>query len=321
MPAYDVFISHAREDKEDFVRPLAKRLRDKGLKVWYDEYTLTVGDSLNQKINEGLAASRFGIIVISPNFLEKKWPKKELDGLVAREVDGKLILPVWHNITADEIGHFSPILADRLAVSSKEGLDQVVDALLRAIKGASSSSANGGVPGSSESSPREYVPASFSIYHPVVVTDLLFITVLAILAFANPFSDPFLSYYIAAAVISLTLTLIILESEMSEYLRTSCILSIFLLMGSVAFLIVLWRYLDMRSYCAGHGSEPFGLQSRGNYLHYLFIIAEWFTLMLLSILKLRPYENNLLKWMVILLIWMISCRILWYVVEICEWIY
>jgi hypothetical protein len=92
---WDVFISHASEDKESFVRPLAKRLQERGLRVWFDEFTLTVGDSIRRSIDSGLARSRYGIVVISPDFLQKEWPQKELDGLVAREIDGvKAILPV-----------------------------------------------------------------------------------------------------------------------------------------------------------------------------------------------------------------------------------
>ena len=69
---WDVFISHASEDKEGFVRPLAKSLRQRGLRVWYDEFTLKVGDSLRRSIDRGLARSRYGVVVISPNFLRKE---------------------------------------------------------------------------------------------------------------------------------------------------------------------------------------------------------------------------------------------------------
>jgi TIR domain len=132
---WDVFISHASEDKDDFVRPLADSLRRSGLHVWFDEFTLTVGDSLRQTIDHGLASSRFGIVVISPSFLQKDWPKRELDGLVAREVNGvKVILPVWHNINANQIRTYSPILAGRLAASSSKGIDHVTSELLRAIR-------------------------------------------------------------------------------------------------------------------------------------------------------------------------------------------
>ncbi len=133
-PAWDVFVSHASEDKEQFARPLAQGLKDRGLRVWFDEFTLRVGDSLRRSIDKGLAHSRFGVVVISPAFLSKEWPQKELDGLMAREVDGrKVILPVWHNIDAATLRKDSPMLADRLATSSNKGLKQVIDELIEAI--------------------------------------------------------------------------------------------------------------------------------------------------------------------------------------------
>jgi hypothetical protein len=132
---WDLFISHASEDKDDFARPLADALKAKGFKVWFDDFTLKMGDSLRRSIDLGLARSRFGVVVISPNFLRKEWPQKELDGLVAREVNGvKVILPVWHKITADELGAHSPTLADRFAASSEKGLDSVVAEIARAIR-------------------------------------------------------------------------------------------------------------------------------------------------------------------------------------------
>jgi TIR domain len=132
---WDVFISHAGEDKETFARPLATRLRERGLRVWFDEFTLTIGDSLRRSIDNGLSKSRYGIVVISPDFLKKEWPQKELDGLVSREIEGvKVILPVWHNIGAAEIRTWSPMLADRLAAASSKGLDQVTEQLLDAIQ-------------------------------------------------------------------------------------------------------------------------------------------------------------------------------------------
>lgn len=86
---WDVFISHASEDKGDAARPLANELSSRGLRVWFDETTLELGDSLQVKIDEGLANSRFGIVLLSKAFFEKNWPKRELDGLVSREVAGQ----------------------------------------------------------------------------------------------------------------------------------------------------------------------------------------------------------------------------------------
>ena len=127
-PSWDLFISHASEDKELFVRPLAEALCERGFHVWFDEYTLKLGDSLRRSIDQGLSACRFGVVVLSPAFFSKEWPQRELDGLANRELDGKkIILPIWHNLTAREVRTYSPILADRLAVASTEGLHQVVD--------------------------------------------------------------------------------------------------------------------------------------------------------------------------------------------------
>ena len=131
---WDVFISHASEDKNDFVRPLAEALQKRGLSVWFDEFELKVGDSLRESIDLGLSRSRFGIVVFSPHFFEKEWPQKELNGLVTREMDGtKVILPVWHNIDAEAVRSISPVLADRVAISSRKGLARVIDDLVQAI--------------------------------------------------------------------------------------------------------------------------------------------------------------------------------------------
>lgn len=116
---YDVFVSHASEDKEDFVRYFVKCLQQNGLKVWYDEFTLRVGDSLRRSIDNGLKNSRYGIVVLSEAFFRKEWPQRELDGLFAREVNGeKVILPIWHKISKDEVKKFSHMVADLVAINT-----------------------------------------------------------------------------------------------------------------------------------------------------------------------------------------------------------
>jgi hypothetical protein len=131
---WDVFISHATEDKDAFVRPLAEALMRRGVRVWLDEYSLKLGDSLMRSIDQGLARCRFGVVVLSPAFFAKEWPQKELAGLASRESEGqKIILPIWHNITASEVRNFSPMLSDRFAVSSGEGLARVIDKVMEAL--------------------------------------------------------------------------------------------------------------------------------------------------------------------------------------------
>lgn len=132
---WDVFICHAWEDKETIARPLAIALQKVGLKVWYDEFTLKIGDSLRRSIDYGLSKSKYGVVILSPSFFSKEWPQRELDGLVAREISsGKIILPVWHNVTRNDIEHFSPILADRLGVSTASGLNTVLKEILRVVR-------------------------------------------------------------------------------------------------------------------------------------------------------------------------------------------
>ena len=115
-PQYDVFISHASEDKDAVVRPLANALKDRGVVVWYDEFEMRIGDSLRRKIDKGLANSRFGIVVISRDFIKKGWTNYELDGIMTRAVSGEqILLPVWHNITKKEVVDYSPSLADKVA--------------------------------------------------------------------------------------------------------------------------------------------------------------------------------------------------------------
>lgn len=131
---YDIFISYAHEDKDDFVSFLAKNLINAGFKVWYDEFSLKIGDSLSEKINYGLANSLKGIVILSKSFFKKDWTKRELRGLTARESDGKqIILPIWHNITKDEVVKFSPPLADIIAIDSNESINYIVNNIKEAF--------------------------------------------------------------------------------------------------------------------------------------------------------------------------------------------
>ncbi|WOQ36971.1 toll/interleukin-1 receptor domain-containing protein [Acinetobacter soli] len=135
-PEYDLFISHASEDKEDFVRPLAETLQELGIKVWYDEFSLKVGDSLRRKIDSGLRNSKYGTVVLSADFMKKEWTNYELDALVAREMNGhKMILPIWHKISKTDVINYSPNLADKVALNTsistiQEIAEQLADVIL-----------------------------------------------------------------------------------------------------------------------------------------------------------------------------------------------
>ena len=132
---FDVFISHATEDKALVVRPLAHALSHRGLRVWYDEFELRIGDSLRRKIDEGIARSRFGIVVLSHPFFAKGWPQYELDGLVTMAVSGKqMILPLWHEISKDEVMNRSPSLADKVALRTSDySIDEIAEEIASVI--------------------------------------------------------------------------------------------------------------------------------------------------------------------------------------------
>lgn len=131
----DCFISHASEDKEAVARPLADALTSAGYSVWFDEHELVLGDSLRARIDQGLAGSRFGVVILSPQFFEKGWPQSELNALAAREMVGRerLILPIWHGVDEEFLAARSPLLADRIGVAS-EPLDNAVEQVIRAIE-------------------------------------------------------------------------------------------------------------------------------------------------------------------------------------------
>lgn len=121
-----IFVSHASEDKEDFVRPLAHALKRKGLKVWYDEFSLRPGDSLRRSIDRGLTECTAGVVVLSPAFFAKEWPQRELDALFTSEIAGRSkILPIWYNVDAGRVLAASPLLADRLALDAHLGVENI----------------------------------------------------------------------------------------------------------------------------------------------------------------------------------------------------
>ncbi|WP_194858379.1 toll/interleukin-1 receptor domain-containing protein [Myxococcus sp. AB056] len=117
--SYDFFISHASEDKDEVARPLYEALTALECKVWYDAITLKVGDSLRRKIEQGIATSRYGVVIVTERSLEKEWPARELDALTAIEIGGvKKVLPIWHRITKSYIDSKAPMLADKLALNT-----------------------------------------------------------------------------------------------------------------------------------------------------------------------------------------------------------
>jgi dTDP-4-dehydrorhamnose 3,5-epimerase len=97
--------------------------------VWYDEFSLQLGDSLTSAIDRGLAEARYGLVILSPAFFRKRWPQRELEGLETRELadtDRKIILPIWHELDRAHVARFSVPLANRVAGKSASGLSTII---------------------------------------------------------------------------------------------------------------------------------------------------------------------------------------------------
>lgn len=133
---WDVFVSHASEDKDSIARPLASELQGRGLKVWFDEFELTTGDSLRQSIEHGMSNSHHGIVIASSVFFQKYWTNNELDGFFAREdaEQRQLLLPVWHGIEKEEVVKTVPMLAGRYGSNSKTPISELAVELIGAIR-------------------------------------------------------------------------------------------------------------------------------------------------------------------------------------------
>ena len=136
MPKWDVFISHASEDKESFVDPLAQRLQELAVRTWYDKFVLIPGDRLTEKIGEGLAECRCGLLVLSTAFIRKRWTRYELSGLVNRFVEEKTrLIPIWYGIDRSEVAAFNPALADLFSIKGDPNqIDKCALEVLRAIR-------------------------------------------------------------------------------------------------------------------------------------------------------------------------------------------
>jgi TIR domain len=130
---YDVFLSYAGEDRP-IAAELADALRGSGFNVWYDKFQLGIGDRLLERINDGLNNSRYGLLLISPAFLSKPWPKFEADALVRDWIGGqKVLLPIWHEVDEEMVREHQPGLAGVVALNTEEGIPTLAIELARAM--------------------------------------------------------------------------------------------------------------------------------------------------------------------------------------------
>jgi hypothetical protein len=133
---WDAFISHASDDKEKFVIPLVNKLKSYGVEVWFDKFTLKIGDSLSKSINIGLSESNYGVIIISKAFIRNNYTDFELRSLLNKEIGNrKIILPIWYDVREEEVKNFNYYLADKMALDSKKmTLDEIAESIIEVVR-------------------------------------------------------------------------------------------------------------------------------------------------------------------------------------------
>lgn len=135
--ANDIFLCHSSDDKHDIARPLANALVQRGVLPWFDEISLEAGDSLIDKIDEALRKTKMGVIILSQSFLSKRgWTRREFKSLATKELlnGTKALIPVWHNVSAKEVGEYCLDLADKDALKTSDGLDKVADGIIQSLR-------------------------------------------------------------------------------------------------------------------------------------------------------------------------------------------
>jgi hypothetical protein len=109
--SYDAFMSHASEDKEEFVNHLVKALKKRECRIWYDMNQIDYGDLFETRIYEGIENSRFALFVITPT-LERKpetaWVWREFNIILEQERRGKIsIIPILYKVTIQEVQQYA----------------------------------------------------------------------------------------------------------------------------------------------------------------------------------------------------------------------
>ncbi|MEO1503419.1 MAG: reverse transcriptase domain-containing protein [Pseudomonadota bacterium] len=130
---YDIFISHAREDKAEIARPIFEACEKLGLKAFLDEEHIGWGQQFTQKINVALGAARTVLAIVSTNSVGKDWPVAEMNAALGLEVDGeKTVAPL---IVGKPDMSRIPLMRQKDAMFWDGDAEKVAVALKRIVKG------------------------------------------------------------------------------------------------------------------------------------------------------------------------------------------
>lgn len=119
------FLSYTSNDAE-FAKRIAETLHAKGIETWWDKWCIYPGDSLRQKIDEGLADCTHFLVLLTPDSIRKPWVNQEMDAALVRKLEGQCkFLPLLHKVLPSDL---PPLLAGMYAPSiiSDEDISQLV---------------------------------------------------------------------------------------------------------------------------------------------------------------------------------------------------
>jgi RES domain-containing protein len=135
--SFDIFISHASEDKKAIVNPIVEQMKIYGLKYWYDIEQIKWGDSITRKINHGLKNSRFILAVLTINYLNKPWAMQELESVLNKEISLKstFVLPmlVGSREERQQIIDNIDLLRDKLHIVWNNDPEEIIKKIIQAI--------------------------------------------------------------------------------------------------------------------------------------------------------------------------------------------
>lgn len=134
----EYFICHDFKDKNSIAAPLAQKLSNSLGAIWYDEFSISPGESLRESIEHGIRECRQGILVVSPNFLaNESWARNEFNALFTKELAEKkrVMVPVWCGVQPADVYEFSPALADRKGIQFTGDIEAIAAELVEVSKG------------------------------------------------------------------------------------------------------------------------------------------------------------------------------------------
>lgn len=124
MSARDVFICHSHLDRITHARPFSEALNLRGISCWIDEAQIMPGESIVDKVGDGLRAARFVVVLITDNFLDRNWPQKELNSALSREIrTGEVVIVPVLSVEQDVYFERYPLLEDKLYLDWDRGVE------------------------------------------------------------------------------------------------------------------------------------------------------------------------------------------------------